>query len=81
MLCLLFRLFPLMRYSDAFYIFSSGACVKERYAIGGSGSSYIYGYCDANFREGMTRQEAIDFVTKGAAHEILASILFSAILI
>jgi 20S proteasome subunit beta 1 len=43
-----------------------GACVQERYAIGGSGSSYIYGYCDANFREGMSRQEAIDFVTKGS---------------
>lgn len=28
----------------------------------GSGSTYIYGYCDAHFKEGMTKGECIDFV-------------------
>jgi 20S proteasome subunit beta 1 len=32
--------------------------------IGGSGSSYIYGYCDANFRENMSKEEAKEFVAK-----------------
>ena len=43
----------------------TGACVKEQFAIGGSGSSYIYGYCDANYKPNMTRAEAIKFVTTG----------------
>ena len=31
----------------------------------GSGSTYIYGYCDAEFKEGMTRAECEKFVTNG----------------
>eukprot|EP01119_Soliformovum_irregulare_P003151 TRINITY_DN13471_c0_g1_i1.p1 TRINITY_DN13471_c0_g1~~TRINITY_DN13471_c0_g1_i1.p1 ORF type:complete len:218 (-),score=33.83 TRINITY_DN13471_c0_g1_i1:38-691(-) len=41
-----------------------GALVKSPWTIGGSGSSYIYGFCDTNFRDGMTKQEAMDFVTR-----------------
>lgn len=54
--------------ASLFSIPLGGAMVQERYAIGGSGSSYIYGYCDANFREGMSRAEAIAFVTTGLSH-------------
>jgi len=32
------------------------------YALGGSGSIYIYAYMDYNFKEGMAKDEAIDFV-------------------
>jgi 20S proteasome subunit beta 1 len=39
--------------------------VRQPYAIGGSGSTYIYAYCDANYREGFTKEEALDFVKKG----------------
>ena len=28
----------------------------------GSGSTYIYGYCDAHFKQGMTKEECIEFV-------------------
>ncbi|KAI8904987.1 nucleophile aminohydrolase [Gorgonomyces haynaldii] len=38
-----------------------GSLHKRPFAIGGSGSSYIYGYCDANFKDGMTEQECIEF--------------------
>ena len=38
-----------------------GSLHKRPFAIGGSGSSYIYGYCDANYREGMTREQCIEF--------------------
>ncbi|XP_077294832.1 proteasome beta1 subunit [Arctopsyche grandis] len=41
-----------------------GMCVRQPCSIGGSGSSYVYGYVDANFKEGMTEKEAVDFVTK-----------------
>lgn len=42
-----------------------GSLHKAPYAIGGSGSTYIYGYCDANWKEGMNEDEGINFV-KGA---------------
>ena len=38
-----------------------GSIHKKPFSIGGSGSSYIYGYCDANYKEGMTREECITF--------------------
>lgn len=38
-----------------------GSLHKKPFAIGGSGSTFIYGYCDANYKEGMTREEAIEF--------------------
>ena len=28
----------------------------------GSGSTYIYGYCDSQFKRGMSREECIQFV-------------------
>ncbi|KAJ3326286.1 Proteasome subunit beta type-1 [Boothiomyces sp. JEL0866] len=39
-----------------------GSLHKRPFAIGGSGSTFIYGYCDAHYRENMTREEAIQFV-------------------
>ncbi|XP_017776868.1 PREDICTED: proteasome subunit beta type-6 [Nicrophorus vespilloides] len=40
-----------------------GMCVRQAVSIGGSGSSYVYGYVDANFKEGMKKEECVDFVT------------------
>jgi hypothetical protein len=31
----------------------------------GSGSTYIYGHCDATFKEGMTKDECYKFVANG----------------
>ena len=45
-----------------------GALIRQSYAIGGSGSTYIYAYCDAQFREGMTRDEARAFVKQALSH-------------
>jgi len=45
-----------------------GAMVKQPFAIGGSGSTYIYGFCDAYYRENFTRDEAHAFVQKALAH-------------
>jgi 20S proteasome subunit beta 1 len=39
--------------------------IKEPFAIGGSGSSYIYGFCDANYRDNFTQEECIEFVKTG----------------
>ena len=39
----------------------SGALIRQPIAISGSGSSYVYGYVDANFREGMSAEECREF--------------------
>ncbi|KAL2010000.1 hypothetical protein VTN00DRAFT_5807 [Thermoascus crustaceus] len=47
-----------------------GSLHKQPYAIGGSGSTYIYGYCDAHWKEGMTEEEGVEFV-KSALREAI----------
>ena len=47
-----------------------GSLHKQSYAIGGSGSTYIYGYCDSYWREGMNEADGIAFV-KGALREAI----------
>ncbi|KAJ1565592.1 Proteasome subunit beta type-1 [Cladochytrium tenue] len=42
-----------------------GSLHRQPFAIGGSGSTYIYGYCDATYKEGFDKDEAIAF-TKNA---------------
>ena len=42
-----------------------GTLMKQKFAIGGSGSTYIYGLVDAEYREGMTKEECKAFVKKG----------------
>jgi len=42
-----------------------GMCVQQSCAIGGSGSTYIYGYVDANFKKNMTKAECEEFVKNG----------------
>ena len=36
--------------------------VRQPFTIGGSGSTYLYGYCDANFKEGMSKEQCQEFV-------------------
>ncbi|CAK8691256.1 unnamed protein product [Clavelina lepadiformis] len=38
-----------------------GMLVRQPFSIGGSGSTYIYGHVDATFREGMTKEECLQF--------------------
>jgi len=39
-----------------------GSRVKQPWSISGSGSTYIYGYCDATYRDGMSKEECLEFV-------------------
>ncbi|POY70769.1 putative Proteasome endopeptidase complex [Rhodotorula taiwanensis] len=39
-----------------------GGTFKAPWAIAGSGSTYVYGYCDATYREDSTKEETVDFV-------------------
>ncbi|KAK4186314.1 nucleophile aminohydrolase [Podospora australis] len=47
-----------------------GSLHKQPYAIGGSGSTYIYGYCDANWKEGMEEADAVSFVKEALKEAI-----------
>ncbi|KAF7268430.1 proteasome beta1 subunit [Rhynchophorus ferrugineus] len=44
-----------------------GMCVRQPVSIGGSGSSYVYGYVDANYKKDMTQEECVKFVTNTLA--------------
>ncbi|XP_074023949.1 proteasome subunit beta type-6 [Numenius arquata] len=44
-----------------------GMLLRQPFAVGGSGSSYIYGFLDSAFRPGMSREEGEDFVARGLA--------------
>ena len=39
-----------------------GGMFQQPWAVGGSGSTFIYGYCDSTWRPGMSRDETIAFV-------------------
>ena len=39
-----------------------GMCVRQRISIGGSGSTYVYGYVDANYKPNMTKDQTIELV-------------------
>lgn len=47
-----------------------GGLFRQPWAIGGSGSTYVYGYCDATYQEGWGKDETIKWV-KNSAYSIL----------
>eukprot|EP00188_Purpureofilum_apyrenoidigerum_P005314 Plantae.Rhodophyta-Purpureofilum_apyrenoidigerum.ctg6810.p1 GENE.Plantae.Rhodophyta-Purpureofilum_apyrenoidigerum.ctg6810~~Plantae.Rhodophyta-Purpureofilum_apyrenoidigerum.ctg6810.p1 ORF type:complete len:215 (+),score=37.70 Plantae.Rhodophyta-Purpureofilum_apyrenoidigerum.ctg6810:260-904(+) len=44
-----------------------GSLMKQSFAISGSGSGYIYGFCDSNFKENMSQEDAENFVVRALA--------------
>lgn len=46
---------------QVFEIPLGGSMVEVPYGMSGSGSSYIYGYCDATYRPGMSKEECQQF--------------------
>lgn len=42
-----------------------GMLIRQPFAIGGSGSTYIYGYVDAAYKPGMSPEECRRFTTNG----------------
>lgn len=53
-----------------------GGLFRQPWAIGGSGSTYIYGYCDATYEEGWGKERTIQFVRDGQFSSISPSFLF-----
>lgn len=48
-----------------------GMCVRQSCTIGGSGSSYVYGFVREFYRENMERNECIEFVKKSKFEFVL----------
>jgi 20S proteasome subunit beta 1 len=44
---------------------SGGSSFREKFAIAGSGSTFIFGYCDTQFKENMSLEEAKKFAING----------------
>uniref|UniRef100_A0A670ZKK0 Proteasome 20S subunit beta 6 n=1 Tax=Pseudonaja textilis TaxID=8673 RepID=A0A670ZKK0_PSETE len=42
-----------------------GMMVRQPFSIGGSGSSYIYGFVDVSYKPGMTKEECLTFTANG----------------
>eukprot|EP00754_Rhynchopus_humris_P041901 Rhum_TRINITY_DN25435_c0_g1::Rhum_TRINITY_DN25435_c0_g1_i1::g.182039::m.182039/K02738/PSMB6; 20S proteasome subunit beta 1 len=53
---------------QVFSILSDGAKSKVPYALGGSGSLYIYGWADSTFKTGMTELETKAWLKQAVAH-------------
>jgi len=56
------------RGGQVFSIPPGGSKVSVPMAIDGSGSGYIQGFCDSNYRPNMTEAEALEFVRKAVSH-------------
>ncbi|XP_066530290.1 proteasome subunit beta type-9 [Hoplias malabaricus] len=50
------------RYGGQVFVTLDGLLSKQPFAVGGSGSSYIYGFVDAEYRKDMTKKECQEFV-------------------
>ncbi|KAF7246075.1 hypothetical protein EG68_10039 [Paragonimus skrjabini miyazakii] len=44
-----------------------GMLIRQPAVTGGSGSTYIYGYFDREYKKGMTKEECANFVSTGVA--------------
>ena len=41
---------------------SSGLCTEDDWALSGSGSTFIWGYVDANYKPNMSKLECAEFI-------------------
>ncbi|KAK9460410.1 nucleophile aminohydrolase [Lipomyces oligophaga] len=47
-----------------------GSVHKQEYAIAGSGSTYIYGFCNTRFKSKMTKDETVEFIKSALTQAI-----------
>lgn len=51
-----------INHGSIFSINIGGSIFETDWALGGSGSAFIYGYCDMNWKPNMTLEEGLEFV-------------------
>lgn len=42
-----------------------GMMARQPVAVGGSGSSYIYGFVDSNYKPGLTKEQCLELAAAG----------------
>ena len=55
---------------SVFNILVGGSSVKLDYAMGGSGSTYIYAWMDQNYKPGLTRDQCLSVAKNAVAHAL-----------
>lgn len=54
----------------------------QSYECSGSGSTYVYGYCDATYQDGWGRDETVNFVKNSSCFVLhLCNIVFNKVLV
>lgn len=51
--------------SQIYTVSLGGSLIQQKVALSGSGSTYIYGFVDTNYRSNMSKDECINFVITG----------------
>ena len=62
-----FENFDIFVQLQVYSITMGGSLIKQPFALGGSGSIYIYGWVDDNYKPNMTQEECLAFVRTGLA--------------
>ncbi|KAK1875693.1 Proteasome subunit beta type-6 [Dissostichus eleginoides] len=52
-----------------------GMLVRQPVSVGGSGSSYIYGYMDSNYKPNMTKDQCLELVGAGLLQGMLGAVV------
>ena len=52
-------------YLQVYTVPLGGMLTRMPFATGGSGSSYVYGYVDTHYKENMTKEECLKFISEG----------------
>lgn len=56
---------PPPRLFQVYSVPMGGMMVRQPFSIGGSGSSYIYGFVDVSYKPGMSKEECLTFTANG----------------
>lgn len=62
--------------SQIYSIPLGGMCVRQKIALGGSGSVYVYGYIDRAYSPDMTQKECLEFIKNGNISFLFSDFLF-----
>ncbi|CAM5179100.1 unnamed protein product [Eretmochelys imbricata] len=52
---------------QVFSVPMGGMMVRQPFSVGGSGSSYVYGFVDASYKPGMSQEECLSFTANALA--------------
>lgn len=65
--------------SQVYSVPIGGMLVRQPVSVGGSGSTYIYGFMDANYKPGMNKEQCMEITAAGNAPPLLQGMLGAAL--